>query len=315
MKTALITGVTGFAGSHLARFLKDQEIKVYGTTRSSSIIPPSNLIDELIISDLDSKEKCIQIIEKAKPDVIFHMAAQSNVKLAWEQPSNTFLTNTVTTMYLFEAVREVSYDIRIVNIGSSEEYGYFDGVQFPITEKSPLNPTNPYGISKMSTSLLVKQFFEIFDLDIVHVRPFNHIGPGQKRGFVVPDFAYQIVNIERGLQDSIIHVGNLSSKRDFTDVRDIVRGYAMIAEKGMKGQTYNLCSGQATSIKTILQMMISLSSKQISIKIDPDKFRPVDIPVYYGSNHKVKKQISWDRNIDLTQSLVDVLEEIRREEW
>ncbi|WP_068779035.1 GDP-mannose 4,6-dehydratase [Paenibacillus sp. GM2] len=315
MKTALITGVNGFVGRHLAELLKSQNVKVFGTSRMSTNMLTANIIDGVIISDLDSKENCIQVIDKIKPDVVFHLAAQSNVKEAWEQPSSTFFTNTVKTMYLFEAVKQVSREIRIVNVGSSEEYGYFEGMEFPLTEDSKSNPLNPYGVSKMSTALLAKQFFEVFDMDIIHIRPFNHIGPGQMKGFVVPDFAHQIVDIERGLQDPVILVGNLSSKRDFTDVRDIVKGYALAAVKGRKGQTYNLCSGIATSIEDLLQMMISLSSKQIDIEVDSNRFRPIDIPLYYGSNDKITKEVCWEKSIDLIQSLNDVLEEIRKEEW
>lgn len=315
MKTALITGVNGFAGRHLAQLLKSQRTKVYGTTRLTPTSFSENFVDELIISDMGSKEECVQVLTTAKPDVIFHLAAQSNVKEAWGQPSDTFFSNTVKTMYLLEAVKQVSRDIRIINIGSSEEYGYSKQMEFPITEDSMLNPTNPYGVSKMSAGLMAKQFFEGFDMDIIHVRPFNHIGPGQKKGFVVPDFAHQIVNIEKGRQKPVISVGNLSSLRDFTDVRDIVNGYRLIAEKGIKGQIYNLCSGKPTSIEDLLYAMISLSPSDITVEVDPDKLRPVDIPIYYGSNDKVIDQTSWERKIDLNRSLEDVLEEIRKEEW
>ncbi|MCT2195575.1 GDP-mannose 4,6-dehydratase [Paenibacillus sp. p3-SID1389] len=315
MQTALITGVNGFAGRHLARLLKSKNYKVFGTTRASDIIMPTNMIDGLVVTHLDNKDNWVRVINEVKPDVIFHLASQSNVKVAWEQPSLAFLSNTMTALYLFEAVKHVSKNIRIVSIGSSEEYGFYNEMEFPIKEESYPHPSNPYGVSKHSVALLARQFYEAFDMDIIHVRPFNHIGPGQKRGFVVPDFAYQVAMIEKGIQKPVISVGNLSSKRDFTDVRDIVKGYELIASKGLKGQTYNICSGKPVVISDLLEILISLSSKQITIEVDPGKLRPIDIPIYYGSNKKIIEHTSWARSIELTQSLEDVLEEIRKEAW
>ncbi|WP_339817809.1 GDP-mannose 4,6-dehydratase [Paenibacillus sp. FSL R7-0216] len=315
MQTALITGVNGFAGRHLARLLKCKNYKVYGTTRSPGFFMPVNMINGLVVTQLDNKDSWIRILNEVKPDVVFHLASQSNVKIAWEQPSLAFLSNTMTALYLFEAVKQVSKNIRIISVGSSEEYGFYKEMEFPIKEESFPHPSNPYGVSKHSVALLARQFYEAFDMDIIHVRPFNHIGPGQRRGFVVPDFAYQVAKIEKGIQKPIISVGNLSSKRDFTDVRDIVEGYELISRRGLKGQTYNICSGKPVVISDLLEILISLSSSQIQIEEDPGKLRPIDIPIYYGSNEKIIEHTSWARSIELTQSLEDVLEEIRKEEW
>ncbi|AOZ93298.1 GDP-mannose 4,6-dehydratase [Paenibacillus crassostreae] len=316
MRNVLITGINGFAGRHLGEHLKKNHYKVYGTTReSNNCADPSKYVDEMIVSDLDSKENIIELIKRAKPEVIFHLAAQSNIKESWDHPSSTMYANVVKSLFLFEAVKEISKTIRVINIGSSEEYGHYEGMSFPILEGSPLHPLNPYGASKMNISILAKQFSESFDMDIIHLRPFNHIGTGQIKGFVVPDFAHQIVNIESGLQEPIISVGNLTSKRDFTDVRDMVMGYLLAAEKGVKGEVYNLCSGKEISIQHLLNLMISLSDKSVTVNQDLNKMRPVDIPTYFGSNKKFVEQTGWECCIDIIQTLEDVLNEIRKRDW
>jgi GDP-4-dehydro-6-deoxy-D-mannose reductase len=313
---ALITGVTGFVGKHLAELLNVNNYIVFGTSRNiSKEHNYLKYVEEVIETDLNSKEEIVRIIQNIRPDVVFHLAAQSNVKMSWENPSNTMCINVMKTIYLYEAVREVSKSIRIVSVGSSEEYGFSNGMTFPINEESSLNPSNPYGLSKMNVAILSKQYVSAYGLDIIHMRPFNHIGPGQKLGFIVPDFTHQIVRIEKGLQKPMLMVGNLSTKRDFTDVRDIVTGYMLACEKGVKGEVYNICSGKETAINDLLTFLIKSSTVPISISVDKDKLRPNDIPIYYGSNEKFVKQTSWNRQFTLEQTLRDVLSEIRNKEW
>ncbi|PJN58960.1 GDP-6-deoxy-D-mannose reductase [Paenibacillus sp. GM1FR] len=313
MKRVLITGINGFVGRYLGLALKKRGIKVFGTSRFKQVNTTEQLsyVDEVLISNISDKEEIKGIIKQVKPDVIFHLAAQSNVRQSWNSPYETILANTAKTLLLFESVKEISKSIRIVTIGSSEEYGYWDGIKFPIVEDEFLNPKNPYAVSKMNISLFVKEFSKIFDLDLVHLRPFNHIGPGQGAGFVVPDFAQQIVEIERKSRRPEIIVGNLNAKRDFTDVRDIVEAYVLAAEKGITGGIYNICSGESVEISYVLKSLISMSSENIEIKIDESKFRPNDIPDYYGSNAKFRALTSWRPEFTLHQTLNDVLNDIR----
>lgn len=313
MKKALITGVNGFVGRYLGLALKKRGITVYGTSRLKrwEKTEQLNFVDEIIISSFSDKEDIKRVINQVEPDVIFHLAAQSNVRQSWNSPSETILANTMITLLLFESVKEISKSIRIVTIGSSEEYGHWDGIKFPIVEDEHLNPKNPYAISKMNVSLFAKEFSSVFGLDIVHLRPFNHIGPGQGAGFVVPDFAQQIVEIERKNKKPEIIVGNLSAKRDFTDVRDIVEAYVLAAEQGITGQIYNICSGESVEISYVLKSLISMSSENIVVNIDESKFRPNDIPDYYGSNSKFKALTFWKPQFTLQQTLNDVLNDMR----
>ncbi|MGN7353655.1 GDP-mannose 4,6-dehydratase [Paenibacillus amylolyticus] len=313
MKKVLITGVNGFVGGYLGSALKKRGIKVYGTSRFMRLDATEQLsfVDEIIVSSLSDKEEIKRVIDRVQPDVIFHLAAQSNVRQSWNSPSETMWSNSFKTLLLFESVKEISKSIRIVTIGSSEEYGHWDGIKFPIVEDEHLNPKNPYAISKMNVSLFAKEFSSVFGLDIVHLRPFNHIGPGQGAGFVVPDFAQQIVEIERKNKKPEITVGNLNAKRDFTDVRDIVEAYVLAAEQGIRGQIYNICSGESVEISYVLKSLISMSSENIVVKIDESKFRPNDIPDYYGSNTKFKALTFWKPRFTLQKTLNDVLNDIR----
>ncbi|WP_410981736.1 GDP-mannose 4,6-dehydratase [Bacillus cereus] len=299
---ALITGITGFVGRYLQSTLIAEGAEVFGTSRQS------NLCKNTYQLDLQKQDEIVSLLKKISPTHIFHLAGISNVKDSWSNVSKTIKANTITTINLLEAVKKLNKEIRVITIGSSEEYGKATlGIHDTISETALLNPLSPYGTSKAAVSMLVEQYYKGFGLDVIHVRPFNHIGPGQKLGFVTSDFAHQIALINNNNSNyNKIKVGNLESIRDFTDVRDIIRAYYMIALKGCAGEIYNVCSGTSTSIQDILNTLLSFSNKKIDIELDPNKMRPSDIPYFIGDYTKIKNLTKWEPKISITQSLQDI---------
>jgi GDP-4-dehydro-6-deoxy-D-mannose reductase len=309
---ALITGATGFVGRHLIDHLKSNygdHAVILGTTSNKEKIR-----EGVVFSDLTDEHSILDLIDDFKPDQIYHLAAVSNVKESWENKAQVFHVNVLLAINLLEAARKslVKDTVKILTVGSSEEYGSFS--DRPIDESARLKPSSPYGISKASLSMLAALYFRAYGLNVVHVRAFNHAGPGQGRGFVIPDFAYQIARIESGVQEPVIRVGNLEARRDFTDVRDIVRAYCCLLN--MKntafGEVYNVCSGTATSIRSILDQLIELSNSKIEVFEDPVLFRPIDEPIRVGDNRKIRDHLGWTPSIPLKKTLADVLEEMRK---
>jgi GDP-4-dehydro-6-deoxy-D-mannose reductase len=299
---ALITGITGFVGKHLEKQLIAEGAEVFGTSRNSFIQNRCYQIDLL------NKENIIKLLNEVKPTHIFHLAGISNVKNSWTDISKTIEVNTMATVNLLEAIYKVDNGIRVLTIGSSEEYGKVINIDKKITEETGIRPVTPYGISKATISMLIKQFQQGYGLDIIHLRPFNHIGPGQKLGFVTSDFAYQIALINKGVTNTNkIIVGNLEAVRDFTDVRDIVKAYYLIALHGKAGEIYNVCSGKGIKVQKILEVLLSFSkNKKINIEIDPEKNRPSDLPYYVGDYKKLNQITNWEPMISLKKSLNDI---------
>lgn len=301
MKRALVTGANGFVGSYLTNELLLHKYEVFGGTRSGSPILNSD------VKSVAFKSKdLMNVLENIKPTVLFHLSGQSSVIKSWNHIEETFDANLMNTIQLLDAVKNSSLrnKLTIVTVGSSEEYGLVQDQ--PITEESVLNPMNPYGLSKMTMGKIATLYNKTYEMKVIHVRPFNHIGPGQSLGFVTSDFAKQVADIEQGFSESIIRVGDLSSKRDFTDVRDIVKAYRMVAEKGQAGEVYNVCSGECVPIQLILDSFLTLCSKDIKVEIDRKRMRPSDIAEYYGSNKKINDAVGWAPKIPLNQSLEDI---------
>ncbi|WP_243297596.1 GDP-mannose 4,6-dehydratase [Bacillus litorisediminis] len=298
---ALITGISGFVGQFLEkRLLRDSNI-VYGTTRSQK------MSNNYIILNLLSEQDIVNLLKDIKPSHIFHLAGMSNVKQSWSHRIHAIESNTIATITLLEAVKKVNRNIRVITIGSSEEYGYAATNSKPISEDSALRPISPYGVSKAAISMLVRQYYKADQLDVIHLRPFNHIGPGQSLGFVTSDFAYQIALINKNKQEkNQIEVGNLEAIRDFTDVRDIAEAYYKVAKHGKSGEIYNVCSGSGVKINKILDILLSFSDKQIEIITDESKMRPSEVPIMVGSNEKTQKQLQWAPKISLKSSLYDI---------
>jgi GDP-4-dehydro-6-deoxy-D-mannose reductase len=313
---ALITGITGFVGSHLAELLLSKNYEVYGIARWRSSTENINHIKSkinIIEADLNDAHSFYNAIQKIKPDEIYHLAAQSFVPTSWTAPADTIKTNVIGTINLFEAVRKAGIDPKIQVACSSEEYGLVKPEETPIKETNPLRPLSPYAVSKIAQDMLSFQYFQSYGLKIVVTRGFNHTGPRRGDVFVCSNFAKQIVEIEKGLREAKIRVGNLEAIRDFTDVRDMVKGYNIALEKGIAGERYNICSGKGYKIKEVLDMLLKMTDKDIEIEKDPERMRPSDVLILIGDNSKFREQTGWKPEIFFEKTLKDLLDYWRNE--
>lgn len=308
---ALVTGVAGFAGSHLAEYLLTQGMEVVGLarpgTRLRQVHFPIQKV-QLIEVDLLDREDMAAAVAEAAPDLAFHLAAQAAVSRSWQDTEATLRTNILGQLHLFEAIIAAGLQPRTLVVGSDEEYGLLRYDELPATEESPFRPVNPYGVSKVTQDLMGYQYFVSHKLPVIRVRPFNHIGPHQADAFVTASFAKQIAETELGQREPVIRVGNLEVGRDFTDVRDIVRGYFLALTKGEPGEVYNLASGQLVTIRRILDLLLEQAKASLTIESDPSRFRPADVEARFGSYAKIKARTGWEPLIPLETSLADVLE-------
>lgn len=313
----LITGITGFVGSHLVDYIinNHSKIEIFGIKRwRSKMDNLDNVGNKINFYECDLKDahNVYDIINKIKPDKIFHLAAQSFVPTSWESPSETFEINIIGQCNLFEAVRKSksdNYNPVIHIAGSSEEYGLVKPNETPVKETNPLRPLSPYAVSKIAQDFMGYQYFKSYGLNIIRTRAFNHSGPKRGDVFVDSNFAKQIAEIEKGLRHPEIEVGNLDAIRDFTDVRDIVEAYWLATEKCEQGDIYNICSGKAYKIKDVLDKLVGLSKvKNIKIKKDQKRMRPSDVPILIGDYSKFKKLTNWEPKINyLEKTLLDTL--------
>jgi GDP-4-dehydro-6-deoxy-D-mannose reductase len=309
----LITGITGFAGSHLADYVLENhpEIKVFGLVRWRSRM--ENILHiqgriQLIEADLKDMSSLKKSLAESKPDRIFHLAAQSFVPTSWKCPAETFSINALGQIHLFEAILSLGMAPKIHVAGSSEEYGLVNSDEIPMKETNPLRPLSPYAVSKVAQDLLGWQYFKSYGLKVVRTRGFNHTGPRRGEVFICSNFAKQIVEIEKKKREPVLLVGNLEARRDFTDVRDIVRGYWLCLEKGLEGEVYNIGTGKTYSMKEILEMLLAISNIDVKIEVDPQRLRPSDVPVLLSDSSKFRKLTGWEPKIPLRQSLQDLLD-------
>jgi GDP-4-dehydro-6-deoxy-D-mannose reductase len=308
----LITGITGFAGSHLADYcLARGGVDVHGIIRWRSRTENiEHLGDRITLHECDLRDASStrDVVEAVGPDYIFHLAAQSFVPTSWKAPSESLVTNVIGQLNIFEAIRKIGLRCRIQLACSSEEYGLVHEDEVPIKETNPLRPLSPYGVSKVAQDLLGYQYFMSYGMDVVRTRGFNHEGPRRASVFVMSDFAKQIVDIERGVRKPVVHVGNLEAKRDFTDVRDMVRAYWLALEKGAPGEVYNIASGTAWSIQKVLDMLLGMTKTKIEVRQDPARLRPSDVPVLLGDATRFRAATGWAPKIPFEQTLKDMLE-------
>lgn len=304
---ALIIGAAGFVGGYLSKHLK--EALGWNITATKMKHEELNIPDVNIVSlDILNKQEIISLLFDIKPDCIFHLAAQSSVSVAWKNPALTVDVNIKGSLNVLDAVRELFYKPRILLIGSGEEYGHVRPEDIPIREETLLRPGNLYAATKACQNMIGKIYTDAYDMNIMMVRAFNHIGPNQAPLFVVSDFCKQVVEIERGLLDPVIHVGNLSVFRDFTDVRDVVRAYSAIILQGKRGETYNVGSGKAMEIREMLETILSFSTASITIETDPAKLRPVDVPIIEADTSKLYNLTSWKPLIPFQQTVQETLD-------
>jgi len=305
-RKCLITGCGGFIGSHLTELLLKKGLTVYGTAhrRTGNI---DHLKDRLHIftCDIMDRSRLESIVAETAPDYIFHLAAQTLIVPAWQDPEKTLRVNILGTLYLLESVRKVGISPVIEIAGSSAEYGQITEKDIPIKESRPLSPVSPYGVSKSAEDMLSHMYFRSYGMKIVYIRPFHIIGP-RKASDACSDFARGIAEIEAGRKD-ILKVGNLSSVRDFVDVRDAVRAMWLIMEKGAPGEVYNICAGKGYKIQEVLDRLLSLSGKPVRVQADPGVMRPSDEPVLIGDNSRLTK-LGWKPLYTLDKTLSDILD-------
>jgi len=303
---ALITGIGGFAGQHLGRTLRALEIDVRGFT----LEPEGNSeFDEVSgYGDINEVDHLSDFMAANPPDVVYHLAGLAAVGDAWDQRRRVFEVNTLGTGACLEAVAAAAPQARVVLVSSGLVYGQVAAADLPVAEDHPRRPRGPYAASKACAEILATEFCASHDIELVIVRPFNFAGPGQGLGFVTADFACQVARIEAGLAEPRIRVGNLEAERDFTDVRDFVDGLVAAAERGVSGATYNLCSGQAIAIMTVLTNLLAAATVSIEVEPDPQRLRPSDTARLVGSNALASAELGWQPRIPFEQTLADTLD-------
>jgi GDP-4-dehydro-6-deoxy-D-mannose reductase len=307
-KIAFVTGAEGFIGSHLVKFLQAKGWKVIGTYRlhgCNSFPKVENLC--FVQCDLRDGQRVTQLIAEYQPSHIFHLGAQSLPTVSWADPVETFESNVMGSLYLFEAVRRMKRTPIVVSACSSAEYGHVPPSAIPVTEEQPLRPLHPYGISKVCLDLLAREYFLDYKIPVVNLRLFNTTGPG-KTGDALSDFVRQLARIKKDLQPPVVEVGNLKPRRAFLDVRDTVRGFYLAAQKGKPGEAYNLCAASTHEIGELLRIAIRLSKVKAEIRPMAHLMRPSDEKIIFGNTSKFSKDTGWKPTLSIEQTLSSMLE-------
>lgn len=300
---ALITGASGFVGSYLRRELEANGYEVLGLDLTAG--------ERVIQADLLKPEELAAAVEQVRPEVVFHLAGQADVARSWRQPQRTIELNVLGAINLMEAVRAFNPEVRMVVVGSSDQYGSLGGAGVSIREDMDAHPQTPYAVSKKAQEEMAKIYVRAYGMNICMTRSFNHCGAGQRRGFLIPDFAAGVVLVETGAADAL-RVGNLTSRRDFTHVRDVVHAYRLLAERGKAGEVYNVGSGVTWSAQEILDKLCALAGCPIPVEQDPAKMRPSDTPVICCDHGKLTRDTGWEPQIPIDVALREVLEEWRK---
>jgi len=310
-----ITGISGFIGSHLARKLAEDGIEVFGIYNDpTELYRLEDIRDKISIEKIDirNEAKVHNSIKESCPERIYHLAAQSFPTVSWDEPTLTMDTNADGIINVFEAVKTLDLDCRILVACSSAEYGFVTPDEVPVSEDHPLKPLHPYGVSKVAQDFLAYQYHQNFGMDTVRVRIFNTTGPS-KTNDVASDFSHQIVEIEKGLKENSLMHGNLESERDITDVRDMVEAFEALMERGHKGEVYNACSTKVVKIQRVLDILLENSKVPINAGQDPARMRPSDEPIIMGDNTRIREHTGWGPKISIEQTLRDMLEFWRKE--
>jgi GDP-4-dehydro-6-deoxy-D-mannose reductase len=306
---ALITGITGFAGGHLAAHLQDRgDIDVcgvahdmgYGVDHLERPVP-------VVIADLRDPAVVEQLLLDVRPDHIYHLAAQAYVPTSWRSPWDTFENNVRPELNILQWMVREGLKARLLVVASNEVYGVVSPDKLPVDENTLLEPANPYGVSKVVQDLLGRQYFLSHGVDVIRARAFNHLGPRQSPQFVAANFARQIAEAEAGLREPLVRVGNLQAQRDFTDVVDVVRAYALLMEKGRSGEAYNIGSGRPRSVESLLNTLLKMSAMKVRVEQDSERMRPSDVPVIFGDISKLMKDTGWEPRVPFEESLCRVL--------
>ncbi len=309
MRRVLITGATGFVGNYLRAYLAAAypAWQLTGTTLDHPT--PDGAV---VACDLRDVAAVTDLVRRVQPGAIIHLAGQSNVPESFKNPEETLSNNILGMVHLLDACRAHATDARLLVVGSSEVYGPVPEAEQPIAEDRPLHPGNPYAVSKAAVEMLALQYAGSYGLDVVVARPFTHIGPGQRGRFVVAEFAAQIVAVERG-ERAAVSVGNLDAVRDFTDVRDVVRAYALLIERGARRGVYNIGGGAVTTISDLLRTLCDMARVPVTVAQDPARMRPSDAPVMMADTARLRSATGWQPEIPLEQSLRETLDWWRNE--
>ncbi len=292
---ALVTGSLGFAGTHLCAHLRESGDEVFGVDRDDG--------------DLTRPDIAARVIGAHRPEVVYHLAGAANVGESWRDPVGTWEANATATLHLLEAAR--THDVRrVLLVSSADVYGTVTEDELPLDETSPVRPTSPYAASKLAAEQVALQAWLGHGLETIRVRAFNHVGPGQSPGFVAPGLATAIARNELS-GDTEIPIGNLTPRRDFTDVRDIARAYRLLMAQGEPGDLYCVCSGRDISIQELADTLVGMAASPMELVADPDRYRPVDIPVLRGSNSKIHAATGWSPSLSIADTLGDLLDECR----
>jgi Nucleoside-diphosphate-sugar epimerases len=288
----LVTGANGFVGSHFLRL-------VNGVSFNSTSCPPIDLVD------LEGVKKKV---EEVRPDAVVHLAAQSDVPESFRSPRRTFEVNFYGTFNLLSALLDIQFKGRLLFVGSADAYGQVDETDLPIPEDLPLRPRNPYAVSKVAAEALCYQFSQTSPYEVIMARPFNHIGPGQGEGPAISNFAKQIIEIKKQRRLPVLSVGNLEVSRDFTDVRDVVKGYRLLLEKGKNGEVYNVGSGREFKISELLRKLTEMESLDIKLETDASRLRPFEQKRVVASIKKLQRDTGWKPDIPIEKTLKDILD-------
>jgi GDP-4-dehydro-6-deoxy-D-mannose reductase len=308
----LITGVSGFVGGHMVDLLRAEapQAEIVGLDSR-----PGNraraLGIEIVKADLQDPVSVRRALEQVRPDRLVHLAAQSSPQRSWEDPAGTLKTNLLGLLHLLEAARTLSLEPRLLVVGSAEEYGLVQPHQMPLREEAPLRPASPYAVSKVAQGFLALQYALSLGLPIVRTRTFHHTGPRRGEQFAESSFARQLAEIEAGRRPPWVEVGNLDAVRDFTDVRDVVRAYWALLDRGAPGEVYNVCSGRGVKMTDLLEELVALSGLEVEIRVDPSRLRPLDVPVVVGDPSRLCAATGWHASIPLSQTLRDLLDHWR----
>jgi GDP-4-dehydro-6-deoxy-D-mannose reductase len=308
----LVTGVSGFVGGHVVDLVRAEApgARIFGLDSRPGNRARSLGI-EIVKADLQDAVSVRQALEEVRPDRLVHLAAQSSPQRSWEDPAGTLKTNLLGLLHLLEGARTLSLEPRLLVVGSAEEYGQVQPKDLPLREDAPLRPASPYAVSKVAQGFLGLQYAISRGLPIVRTRTFHHTGPRRGEQFAESSFARQLAEIEAGRRPPRLEVGNLEAVRDFTDVRDVVRAYWALLERGTPGEVYNVCSGRGVKMADLLEELVALSGLQVEIRVDPERLRPLDVPVLIGDPARLREATGWEAHIPLRQTLQDLLDHWR----
>ena len=301
----LVTGGTGFVGQHLLRLLAGRGQTIFATY----LVAPGGELPaqvELLACDMRERNQVMEVLRHSQPQHVYHLAGLSSVTKSFAEARHVWSTNLWGAMNLLDAVRDVVPKARVLLVGSGQCYGKVPSRRLPVSEDEPLSPDSPYAASKAAADLMGFQYFRSWNLHVIRARPFNHTGPGQPPQFVCSDLARQVAEIDAALRPPLLQVGNTRAQRDFSDVRDVVRAYELILERGEPGAAYNICSGHSVSIAQILRHLRKFSRRPFRVEVQQKRLRSGEASRLYGSNRKLRRDTGWKPEYSLAQTLQDV---------